>query len=82
MSKDMVEFFIFTVFIDGQERIAMHPKDQSPLVYMNKEGIEKDNIRQYVQHVADNHGVNFKLKHFKLVEVIETIDSMKTRTIQ
>lgn len=78
----MTEFFIFTVVVDKIERVVMHPKHKYPLLYLKRLGIEADGIKQYLQSVADLHGVNFELKHFKLEKTLETIEPMKTRMDQ
>jgi hypothetical protein len=78
---DMKELFVFVTVTEGIERIAMHPIDKVPLIYLQKNLIDVD-IRAYLQSVADVQGVAFKLKHFKLVGTLEHIETMKTRITQ
>jgi hypothetical protein len=79
---DMKEFFIFTTVIDGIERIAMHPVDNVPLIYLAKQLIDGDGIREYLQSVVDAHGMSFKLKHFIFESTLECIEPMKSRLTQ
>jgi hypothetical protein len=68
LSSRIVSFYTFIVNVDGEEKIALHPIDGVPLIYLKKEGLEKDNIKKMVQSMADHHKLYFELREYKIVD--------------
>jgi len=56
------------VNVNGEEKIALHPKDGIPLIYLSKEGVNVDHTRELVQVMADDSKLYFELREYKLVE--------------
>jgi len=69
--KKIISMYVFVVSQNGLEQIVMWPDkigNLIPLVYLDKEEIVGDNMREGIQKMANAQKLYFELREYQLVE--------------